>query len=145
MTFTKPTVAIDFDGTIVKNAWPELGEFQPGAVDSLKAILKFANVVVWTCRIAPMEPGGIIPRPEFLVQREVNKIREKLDSAGLQQVQIWDHRKTPWKPNAAAYVDDKAIRYNGRKGAWGALVMKLAAICDRPDAMMYPGYSDRKE
>lgn len=136
---TKPTIAIDFDGTMVTNAWPEVGEWQPGAVDALKAILKFANIVVHTCRIAPMEPDGYTPRPAYLVEAEKQKIREKLDAAGLRTIQIHDK---PYKPSAAAYVDDKAVKYNGRKGAWGAMVMRLAAIASRPDCMMYPGYEE---
>lgn len=138
----KPTVAVDFDGTIVENAWPGIGEFNHDAVNALKEIQTFAKIIVWTCRIAPMEPDGITPRSAALVQIEKNKIREKLDEAGLYTAEIWDHSRTPWKPNAAAYIDDKAIRFTGRKGSWRATVEKLRVICKRPDAMMYPGYKE---
>lgn len=142
MSLTKPVVAIDFDGTIVENAWPEVGEFRPGAVEALKEISKFAKIVVWTCRVAPAEPDGVTRRSPALVAIERQKVREKLDSAGLYDLEVWDHRDKPWKPSAAAYVDDKAIRYTKRRGSWKAIVQKLAAICDEPHAMMYPGYKE---
>lgn len=44
-------LAIDFDGTIVKNAWPDIGPLRFGA----KTVLQWLNqrghtLVLWTCR-----------------------------------------------------------------------------------------------
>jgi hypothetical protein len=45
-----------------------------------------------------------------------------LDAEGLWDITLW---LKDYKPPAVAYVDDKAVHYNGRPGAWDALVPKL--------------------
>ena len=50
-------IAIDFDGTVVDNCWPRIGEEVPGAVDALMALVVAGHdLVLWTCRCdAPLE------------------------------------------------------------------------------------------
>lgn len=44
-------VAVDFDGTIVENAFPAIGNAIPGAVDTLKFIVAHGHrVILHTCR-----------------------------------------------------------------------------------------------
>lgn len=125
-------IAVDWDGTCVTQAWPAKSyEWQPGAVEALRKLSGFAQVVIHTSRIAPMEwLMEEVPRNPAEVQLEINYIRQMLDDAGLEQVEIWTK---PWKPGAAAYVDDKAVHYTGRKGAWDDLTDKLAAMVGRED------------
>lgn len=118
----KPPIVIDWDGTLVENAWPGFGEWRPGAVDALKQLVEVAQVVIYTCRIAPVQPDGKTKRHPARVQAEINNIRAKLDDAGLYTVIIHNQR---WKPGGIAYVDDRAVRYTGRKNSWAALVPKL--------------------
>ena len=123
----KPTLAIDWDGTLVQSRWPEqTQEWMPGAVEALHALTEYARIVIYTCRIAPVEFVTEFPRPAAKVQGEINYIRQMLDDAGLSAVAI---HTDPWKPYADAYVDDKAVHYRGRPNSWRNLVDKLAAIC----------------
>lgn len=53
--FVKPTdkliLAIDFDGTIVTDDFPNINEFMPGALESLKELQSYGvKLVLWTCR-----------------------------------------------------------------------------------------------
>jgi len=44
-------LAIDFDGTLVKDAYPMIGAEMPGAVDTLKKLQsKGHTLILWTCR-----------------------------------------------------------------------------------------------
>lgn len=121
-------LALDYDGTMVTNAWPNHGEWNPGAVEAIKALLSLSSVVVHTSRVAPVWIDGITRRSEADVQSEYNEIRRKLNAVGLDEVKIHDFRLKPWKPPAYAYVDDKAVKYRGRKNSWENLVEVLTAM-----------------
>lgn len=44
-------IAIDFDGTIVENRYPEIGHERPFAIDTLKMLQQDRHqLVLWTCR-----------------------------------------------------------------------------------------------
>lgn len=44
-------IAIDFDGTIVENRYPEIGNLRPGAAEAIKQLRKDGYVLIlWTCR-----------------------------------------------------------------------------------------------
>lgn len=44
-------IAIDFDGTIVKNKWPEIGDEAPFAIDTIKMFKKDGHkIILHTCR-----------------------------------------------------------------------------------------------
>lgn len=44
-------IAIDFDGTIVEDKYPEIGAFRPGAVEAIKQLRRDGYVLLlWTCR-----------------------------------------------------------------------------------------------
>ena len=44
-------IAVDFDGTIVKNAFPEIGDELPGAIDTLRRWQSEGDeIILWTCR-----------------------------------------------------------------------------------------------
>lgn len=118
----RPKFAVDWDGTCVENKWPHMGDWLPGAVDALRTLSAWSDLCIYTCRIADCEPDEITRRPVALVQFEKDAIRTMLDAEGLHTVRIHDH---PWKPPADAYIDDKGIHYNGRPGAWSALVSRL--------------------
>lgn len=122
----KPPLVIDWDDTLVRGAWPSHGDWNEGAVEALHALTKVAKVIVFTSRIAPVQPDGKTKRDPARIQAEINHIRGKLDDEGLYTVEI---HQDPWKPGAVAYVDDKAVRYPGRPGSWRAITPKLIAMC----------------
>ena len=44
-------IAVDFDGTIVENRYPEIGSERPFAVETLKMLIAdHHRLVLWTCR-----------------------------------------------------------------------------------------------
>ena len=49
--------AFDFDGTIVQNKFPDIGEIIDGTVDKMNKLWKdLANIIiVWTCRYSDVE------------------------------------------------------------------------------------------
>lgn len=45
------TIAVDFDGTIVRNRYPEIGAENPFAIQTLKMLQDEGhNLILWTCR-----------------------------------------------------------------------------------------------
>lgn len=118
----KPPIVIDLDGTLVESAWPQLGEWMPGAVDALQQLRKVARVIIFTSRIAPVQPDGKTKRSPAEVQMEVNRIRNMLDDQNLYDVEI---HQDAWKPAGYAYVDNLAVRYAGKPGSWKAILPKL--------------------
>jgi len=44
-------IAVDFDGTIVENKFPKIGEFKPGAKETLAKLYSEGHyIIIWTCR-----------------------------------------------------------------------------------------------
>ncbi|MBR1548983.1 MAG: hypothetical protein IJ637_09710 [Prevotella sp.] len=45
------TIAVDFDGTIVENRYPEIGQEVPFATETLKMLIRDRHMLIlWTCR-----------------------------------------------------------------------------------------------
>ena len=110
MASGKNRIVVDWDGTCVEEIWPgNDGDWLPGAVDSIKEMLDAGyEVVIYSTRLSKMDVDERTPYPEHI--QTVSAIRSKLDESDLQEVGIWLH---DWKPGAIAYIDDKAIKFNG--------------------------------
>jgi hypothetical protein len=131
--------AIDWDDTCVDNAWPRNnGAWKEGAVAGLRELTTHGEVVIFTSRIAAWEPDELAPRTAAQVAFEIESIRSRLREQGLDGVEVWTK---DYKPPAHAYLDDKAVHYNGRKGAWKAVVPKLLLLGGISPAYLY----DREE
>lgn len=102
-------IAVDWDGTLVTEEWPEMGEWLPGAVDALKRLAEvYDEVVIFTCRVAPFETDEETPRDNG---DQVFAICAMLEKAGIpRNVIVWTR---PFKPPAEFYVDDKAVPFHG--------------------------------
>ena len=110
---SRPVVPIDWDGTLVRNEFPDPGEWKEGAVDFLKDLIKRGCVIViHSCRSS--WPEGYA------------EIREKLDDAGLEGVAVW---LKEGKPIGAAYVDDRAV--NAADSDWARMTREILELCDR--------------
>lgn len=46
----KPIIAIDFDGTIVENAFPLITGLRLNAVEAIQDLAKDCEIILWTCR-----------------------------------------------------------------------------------------------
>lgn len=55
----KKTVAIDFDGTIVENIFPEIGAIKKNVVDKMKEWYEQGHtIIIWTCRTDQYAEGA---------------------------------------------------------------------------------------
>lgn len=123
---------VDWDGTLVPAAWPERPtEFMPGAVEAMFALHRAGwHLTVFSARLSPWDPWTSQRRPPEHTAGEVQYVRDMLDSRGLTFIDIWTREG---KPGGDLYIDDKAERYNGRKGSWAALTDKiLTRYTDEP-------------
>jgi hypothetical protein len=101
-------IAIDFDGTLVARGEPP--RWLPGAKEALRALLDAGHeVIIHTARVS--QPMRLQSAKEFF---------EKEGFGGLK---FWDK---PGKPQAAWYVDDRALPVNSMAGipslSWEAVV-----------------------
>jgi len=46
----KKILVVDFDGTIVEHAFPEIGELKPGVIEALTKLQKHYHIVISSCR-----------------------------------------------------------------------------------------------
>jgi hydroxymethylpyrimidine pyrophosphatase-like HAD family hydrolase len=75
-------VAIDFDGTIVEDAWPTIGKLKPGALDVIKRLRDNGDdIVIWTCR----KEKDLSDAIKFLDQNDIpyNAVNENVESIKL--------------------------------------------------------------
>ena len=98
--------AVDFDGTLVEEVWPRIGDWLPGAVDGLKRLAdEFDEVVIWTCRTAEVDTDEKTPRDNYdqLLGIEMMLVDKEIP----ENVYIWEK---PYKPPADVYLDNKPGR-----------------------------------
>lgn len=70
----KLVIAIDFDGTIVENKYPKIGELRPGAKRVINKLFdNHHTIIIWTCRCNQhMQHDDLDEAYDFLL---VNKIK----------------------------------------------------------------------
>lgn len=95
-------VAVDWDGTVVEENWPGIGDWLPGAEAAL-VLLDVAGFepVIHSLRFSPFDLDEVTPRDP---QDQLDAVRAKLDASELGFVGLWDK---PYKPPAAFYIDDR--------------------------------------
>lgn len=104
------TLGIDFDGTIVRHAWPEIGEPMPGAFETLKD-LKAAGykLILWTCR----EDFGRLIDKQYLTEavefcRE-NGVEFDAVNESLKETEFRPENVLKRKPHCHYYIDDSNL------------------------------------
>jgi hypothetical protein len=117
-------IILDWDGTLVEQAWPEMGDWIPGAVEAVKRLHETGrfHFKVFSARLSPYDPFTFEHRPDEVVVRELLTIRCMLDEAGLEYVDIW---ASEGKPGGDLYVDDKGLRFNNLPGEWSRLAEQI--------------------
>ncbi len=115
---------VDWDGTCIYEEWPGMGDWLPHAVEGLKLLHEEdGGVVIQTLRTSPFEPGSTTLRRDAAdVAFEVERVRRKLDEAGLESIGIWPNEgKAPGKK----YLDDRAVVFDAQRGGWRKVIRSV--------------------
>lgn len=100
------TVAVDFDGTIVENQYPQIGRLQSGAKDTLQRLHNDGHkIIIWTCRSGDL----LVEAVNFLLWHGIpfdqvnDNLRENIEQYG------GNSRKVC----ADIYIDDRNLFCDG--------------------------------
>ena len=99
-------IAIDFDGTIVNNKFPEIGEPIGNAFDALLAMKRSGyKLILWTCRNDIAERNYLTEAVDFCRDRglEFDAINDNLSDSP------FAHLGNGRKVYADLYIDDKSL------------------------------------
>ncbi|MFW6310950.1 MAG: hydrolase [Nanoarchaeota archaeon] len=104
--FDPPIIAIDFDGTIAENAYPELGDIKEEAKEFINFLKdEGIRVVIWTCRTNEEEVK------EHLIKNGVHfdafNNNDAITNEEFEEYGFEDSRKI----GADYVIDDRAIRF----------------------------------
>lgn len=113
----KRRLAIDWDGTCVEEAWPEHGDWLPGAVKALLTLHEHFEIVIFTLRVATVMQDGVTPNEQ--IEEHAQGIRDKLASIGLHDIEVWQR---PYKPPCFRFIDDRGIKFDNN---WRKIVREL--------------------
>ncbi|MCH8545653.1 MAG: hydrolase [Cryomorphaceae bacterium] len=109
-------IAVDFDGTIVEDAYPKIGKPMPFAFEALKKLSAEGHrIILWTYRYG----------------KELRDAVDFCESNGLEFYAVnksfpeeeFDRRKMSRKINADVFVDDR--NFGGLKG-WGEVYQEIS-------------------
>jgi hypothetical protein len=98
-------IVIDFDGTIVTQGYPLIGELQDGVVEQVKRLREKFYIIVSSCR-----------SNKFTPREKHDEMVKFLDSVDFPYDAIDDGSQG--KVVALFYIDDKGIRFEEGDGAW---------------------------
>ncbi len=101
-SFYPMVIAVDFDGTIVRNKWPDIGEEILGAADAIRMWhAQGHRVIIWTCRAGnELEMCRVWLAKNFIPCYSINT--NPPDRIGL-------YGSDTRKISADLYIDDKAV------------------------------------
>ncbi len=95
----RPSVCIDFDGTIVDHLFPEIGPLKDGVREALKKIHETHDIIISSSRNR-FGDNYVSEMEAFLIQNEI-------------PFDVID--RDYGKPHADAYIDDRGIRFTNWK------------------------------
>ena len=120
---TRAVYVVDWDGTCVTEEWPGMGDWLPGAVDALRELASRGKTVIYSLRCHLYEMDDLTPRPQASVWFEVDRVREKLDAAGLDDIEVYPPDRG--KPPGKFYIDDRAVQFDASRGGWNAALLDI--------------------
>lgn len=94
--------AIDFDGTIVMDKYPDIGEPIQEAIDTIRVLNKLGHkIIIWSCRVEPQ----LSEMRDFLIVNNIpfDYINENCPT------KIAYYKNDTRKIGADYYIDDKMI------------------------------------
>ena len=100
-------IYIDFDGTICKNKFPDVGEPEPNVSEVFKQIIRKYDIVIHSCRTAKYWKKFV---KDHKPEEHVKVIENFMKKHDIPYTRIeTDHDK----PFAYKYVGDEALQYTG--------------------------------
>ncbi len=97
-------VAVDFDGTIVEEAWPKIGKAKPEMISLLKSLKKRGHtIILWTCRYGEDLEKAIIFCEKYGI--EFDAVNQGVDDFMGESPKIY----------ADIYIDDRALGVKDQK------------------------------
>lgn len=95
-------IAVDFDGTIVKDEYPAIGEERPGAVETLRRLrTEGYSLILWTCRTGQHLAEAV----KWCADRGV---RFSAINASLRS-EVIKYGSDTRKIGASMYIDDRGV------------------------------------
>ena len=95
-------IAVDFDGTLCDNAWPEIGKEHQGVVhELLRRQADGDRIILWTCRTGALLDNAI----EWCMNRGLNF--NAINSNVPERITLYGD--DPRKVSADEYWDDRAV------------------------------------
>jgi hypothetical protein len=104
------TIVVDFDGVLhwYRKGWSDGSIYDdpvPGSQDAMRQLIERGfKVVVFSTRAIDRIIRGVIEAGQEA------QMRTWLHRNGFPELEIW---KEPGKPMGIAYIDDRAVRFNG--------------------------------
>ena len=113
-------IAVDFDGTICENKYPDIGDEMPGALRSLRALKTEGHtIILWTCRCGYKLEDALVWlkvrgfKPHWVNQSDPQMIAR---FGGVDSRKIY----------ADFYIDDRAV--NIRVQPWSSILHDLTGF-----------------
>ena len=96
-------IAIDFDGTIVEDKFPEIGNLKPGAAEAINQLYDDGyTIIIWTCRTRVNKARAV----EFLAKNGIKW--HYFNESSIENLRVYDWVDTR-KVYADLYIDDKTL------------------------------------
>lgn len=106
----KPTICVDFDGTLCDHAYPGIGDVKPHAAYALKSFRQWGfRIIISSCRSCSWHEE-IFGGGPALERERVKEMIAFLEANDIPFDEIDDGTKG--KPLADYYIDDKGIRFD---------------------------------
>lgn len=112
----KLILCVDFDGTIVQDAFPNIGEPRQGRFhrtfleDLIYLQKKGHKIILWTCREGEhLEQAVAFCKERGLVFDAVNDDLEEVKEKYTDKLEIWRESGRARKVFANYYIDDRAV------------------------------------
>ena len=115
--YDPPIIAVDLDGTIIHNEYPDLGEPIEGAREALNTLKAYGyKIAIWTCRTNEEDVR------EHLMKHDIpfDAINDNsaITDEDMEKYGFDDSRKI----GADLYIEDKGLTFNGD---WDEVLQKF--------------------
>lgn len=122
------TLAIDFDGTIVEESWPDIGAIKPGAKEVINQLVEDGHyIIIWTMRHGKYRYEA----EHFLWMNQISfhKINENHPASFI------EYETDTRKVGADIFIDDKNIL--GLPETWEEIYHLITQKANQPMKQIY--------